>query len=369
MPAKMRTAQNDKYFILLASLIFSFILVEIGLRQFTSETLFLDPKTDAYWQAALREKINNEPVLPAELADTIYDPKLGWRMTPFFNENGEIHNSQGFRGGEEFTDDNADFRIMAVGDSFTYGLGVVDSDAYISQLGEQLDVQAVNAGVNAYGIDQAFLMWQEEGVELAPDVVILGYFVDDFFRNGLSIRDRPKPYFRYDEQTQTFDLAGAPVNDIDSEELALTLEKSGGLRIVQALSWLKNKIGRAFGMYDLAALSERGEISAYILEQINNSVSENGGRLIIIFIGHCFDGIPENEWIEESVLESCDKYGIQCINMAEKMRQAEFNTFYDSNCHWSEDGHAFAAAELASFIQTEIAGQAPTRVQGNTPLP
>ena len=346
---KIKHPRLLKLLMLSFSVLISLLFVEIMLRVFVPETQFLDTTTDSYWRARLRQQ-------SAPSADnTIYDEELGWRMKPFYVDQSEgvYHNSQGFRGDQEFISSPQSTRILAIGDSFTYGLGVPDHETYPALLSQLEETEVINAGVNAYGADQALLMWEMEGESLEPDVVILGYYVDDFFRNALSIRDRPKPYFSYDEQTQSYQLAGVPVPNIQSSESQALLEPEQPFRVMQSLMWLQRRVRQGLGLTNYDGLNQRAQLNNYILKRLNDSVTQAGAELIVLIIAHCYDGVPEYIWVEESVEAICEENGIRCINVADSMRDEDFESFYMPNCHWSLDGHLFAAHEVADLLETE----------------
>jgi len=78
------------------------------------------------------------------------------------------------------------FRILALGDSVTFGWGLRGEDAYPSQLTSLLatlrpnqDFEVVNAGVSGYGTWQQALWLEETGLALQPDVVIVQAHLND----------------------------------------------------------------------------------------------------------------------------------------------------------------------------------------------
>ncbi|NNC99037.1 MAG: SGNH/GDSL hydrolase family protein [Gammaproteobacteria bacterium] len=274
-------------------------------------------------------------------------------MKSNYQEEGISHNSRGFRGKREPTLMPKSFRAITVGDSFTYGLGVDDGETFSAYLSQYGDIEVINAGVNAYGVDQALLTWEKIGKNFTPNLVILGYFVGDFFRNALRIRELPKPYFIYDNEKQDFYLEGVPVPRIQSLEQARIFTPSNRLRIVDAFSYLQQKIRRKFGYLNTAKLQHKAKLSNYILNRFNDSVVQAGTRFLIVIIGHCYDGIPKYRWVENSILETCRVNDINCLNLAAEMRNEDYEAFYDSNCHWSKQGHNFAAKKIAASLRTK----------------
>lgn len=74
-------------------------------------------------------------------------------------------------------------RLLALGDSFTFGIGVEDDETYAAQLGARIaqegggKVEVINAGVPAWGTAQQLLYLIEEGLKYQPDLITVGFFV------------------------------------------------------------------------------------------------------------------------------------------------------------------------------------------------
>mgnify|MGYP001447690821 CR=1 FL=1 len=113
-------------------------------------------------------------------------------------------NAEGLRGTEPvgLAREPHSLRVLCLGDSYTYGVGVADPFTYPAQLQLLLKkrlpgrpVQVINAGVPFYDIFDELAYFREKGVRLAPDVVVLQFYGDDleamagsFFRQDLLVR-------------------------------------------------------------------------------------------------------------------------------------------------------------------------------------
>ncbi len=333
----------------LLAIIVVLALAEIGLRVATPETQFLDPDTDAYWKAQLRQQLARMPASEIRSDDIVHDPDLGWRMKPGYQTDGITHNSLGYRGKAEFTTAATRPRILLLGDSFTYGLGVNDAQTFGQVLKGITAAEVINTGVAAHSIDQSLLLWEHEGKAFKPKTVVLGYAVDKFFTNPLTVRNLPKPWFSKDAGTDRYTPQGIPVPDLATAQQQGLLHEAPSLRIVQAASWLARKIKPKLGLND--DLKQQAVLSDNLLGQLNESVTQSGAKLIVTFIGHCFDGEPKNLLAERKIIESCEKNGIQCIDIAAAMREGDFGSYYGDNCHWSAAGHRFAAEKIAASLQ------------------
>lgn len=96
-------------------------------------------------------------------------------------------NSLGLRGPEIPVEKPRDaFRVLFLGDSITFGFGLEDSETFAVQTGALLRarsstkrVTAINAGVGAYTTWQELDYLRREGMKLDPDVVVLGFCLND----------------------------------------------------------------------------------------------------------------------------------------------------------------------------------------------
>lgn len=82
------------------------------------------------------------------------------------------------------------FRIIALGDSVTFGWGVREEDTYLAQLGELLAAlhpdqrfEVINAGVSGYGTWQEAAWLQQMAERLQPDLVVVQVHLNDVADN------------------------------------------------------------------------------------------------------------------------------------------------------------------------------------------
>lgn len=117
----------------------------------------------------------------------IYDlqPKASTYMkSPYGDFEGSVTiNSLGFRGREIERKKSKDrFRIVVIGDSFTFGLGVGDSLTYSAQLEKMMNVgdknqfEVLNLGIPGYNLEQYYIVLNEKVLPLDPDFLLLGVF-------------------------------------------------------------------------------------------------------------------------------------------------------------------------------------------------
>jgi lysophospholipase L1-like esterase len=123
-----------------------------------------------------------------------FDPVLFWRLKPElrgFRVEGRIRDHpmdfrvtthRSLRSPEVGA--RTRFRVLALGDSCTFGIGVEDGETWPAHLERRLresgvDAEVVNAGVPGYTAFQGKRFLETRGLELAPDLVIVTFGFND----------------------------------------------------------------------------------------------------------------------------------------------------------------------------------------------
>lgn len=95
-------------------------------------------------------------------------------------------NSYGFRDYEySFNKSSNTFRIIGLGDSHTFGWGVELDETYLKLLEKKLNenskikYEVLNLGVVGFNTRQEVELFKTKGLELNPDLIIIGFVVDD----------------------------------------------------------------------------------------------------------------------------------------------------------------------------------------------
>jgi lysophospholipase L1-like esterase len=120
------------------------------------------------------------------------DPLLGYRLQPGCS--GVLHgtpvrtNALGLRGPEVSSDGRP--RILALGDSCTFGWLVREAQAYPALLEARLadaggrPFRVLNAGVPGYTTHQGLIELRERGPALRPEIVVIAFGFNDAARDG-----------------------------------------------------------------------------------------------------------------------------------------------------------------------------------------
>jgi hypothetical protein len=178
---------GKKLLLAATAVIFSLIVAEVLLRLF----------------GGAPPRGNITPV-PASIAIRSNHPSLPYRLRPgarvvhrfpdnprgYFDPDATLTysiNSLGFRGRETSRGKPAGvFRIVGVGDSFTFGTGVRVEDTFLGDLERRLAAtesssrfEVLNLGVMMFDTVNEVALLREVGVRLEPDIVVICFFLND----------------------------------------------------------------------------------------------------------------------------------------------------------------------------------------------
>lgn len=132
-----------------------------------------------------------------------YDKDCYWRMAPkqkfqFTNEFGVVStvsiNSLGARGPEfSFHKPQGEKRIICVGDSYTFGLGVGDKETFPAYLQDFINkdysnVKVINFGCNGHTILHEVNLIKKYGLRLKPDYVIVASSINTDFNEIIELK-------------------------------------------------------------------------------------------------------------------------------------------------------------------------------------
>ena len=265
-------------------------------------------------------------------------------------------NTQGFRADRDVSADvpPGTLRIICSGDSFTFGYGVGNADAWCQRLAA-LDprLETVNMGLGGYGVDQAYLWYVRDGAALDHHVHLFAFLTDDFNRMKW---DRFMGY-------------GKPLLDLDGDSVvvvnrpvrpgswlarrrALHGETLSRLAIVQ----LAGRFLRREADPDEVARTRAAEdaqvqrVAARIFADLDRINEAKGSRLFLVYFPGAWDYQSDRaaSW-RRFVHEEAERQGIPLLDLVDELRTVpptEVEGLYAPNLHFSVAGNAWAARVL-----------------------
>ena len=257
-------------------------------------------------------------------------------------------NSSGWRDAERQRsrspgDAGADVRLAAIGDSFTFGVGVDDGERFSESIEADLSsVEVLNFGMNGYGTDQELEVLRHEVLDYQPDVVLcVTYLGNDLLDITHSIRHRwPKP--RYELQDGQLVLA--------PPEASFLLRLRSATYIGEALALLRRRLG-----YEQSQVQEACDdpVALYLaLVEEMASVTEGADATLVVVLVYEPDIDPAAASLVRAGLA---ERGVRVIDLESTFTEAMaagqslFNP--PPVAHWNVAGHQLVAGEVTKRLR------------------
>jgi acetyltransferase AlgX (SGNH hydrolase-like protein) len=297
-------------------------------------------------------------------------------------------NDDGLRGPTVAEAKAADYRVLAIGDSFTFGLAIRQEDSWGAQLQQLLaeadrghSVAVVNSGVPGYSPRQIRRRFEQLLPSVNPSLVVFGLTMETFNRmqdpvalyGGTLVRSSVVPYLA----TTDHGLLFSPFASLRLRTVDYWLNQHFQLaaHLLSHADKLGQRLHLASGgppspVWPVDSLTALAEMRPTFLELggVREALTARGIPFIVLFINAQrpdgrFDTpeMPQHLY-NALMMEECRRQGIQAIDLLPELeRQAAqkpiFRTEHDQ--HWTPAAHRIAAESLAVAIRTLRSRPAP----------
>lgn len=318
-------------------------------------------------------------VLVPERVWTEYHPVLGWYhqknkaallRTGDFEV--EIHtNSQGFRGLREYALEKpwGVVRLLALGDSFSFGFGVRDEEVWTAELeAKSPRWEVINLSVPGYGLDQMLVSYRMIGKDWGADVVLISVFQENFWRSMRSFADsgHAKPYFSLSEKKELV-LHNVPVPEpyslktnqfpplIQQGALEQLLEKSLSYRATRKALM---RLGKNLGILD-PDLTTEWILGKAILRDLVGEIREAGSQPVLLIIPSEYEAQQiKLTSLAKSLHRFAREHRVELIDPTSSfyraIREKTLYHFYlKGDRHWTAEAHRLVANLIQDFLEKQ----------------
>ncbi len=314
------------------------------------------------------------PVLPGDYQTTTFTAwseefgrqnlpnSQGWRRSSEYTTYVRV-NSKGLRGPEiEHAKPPGEFRVLALGDSYTFALQVREEQTFVVLLQDSLQVpnagvrfQTINAGADGWSTIHQYAWFGEEGFRYQPDVVVLMFFVGNDPGENADIVRSPAQLDRL------LGLAGpgpsSPLRRALAESSAVwSLLEYGVLAKLdqpESPADLRRR-SRAARAADVDRRERGWEVSQALFERLRDRVAEHGARLLVV-------GIPTVELLSAAdrpptpLRDIAGEVAVPALDLLDPFRSVPADLrerlYFEKNRHWTPDGHDLAARVVAAELR------------------
>lgn len=311
-----------------------------------------------------------------ERAHSSYDPELGWvnnrslRMPDLYGPGRALTiNAQGFRNEREFPREvpAGKARVVALGDSFTLGVGVGDADSWPANLERDCPgVESPNMGQGGYGIDQSYLWYMRDGDAIDHQVLVFAVIADDFERiRSTDFSGYGKPILRLVSGEIVKGNVPVPRVSYEIPHLVRNLHLLSGLRTVELLQLLAGREVRpVWKRNEIEGEEEAGQVAEQIFSRLARARREHGGALVLVVLPNLSSADPTQlaplPGFARAALEHSAARGIALVDLtpdflriSEPERHALFiarSESAEAAGHFSAAGNALVAHAVAKRL-------------------
>jgi hypothetical protein len=266
-----------------------------------------------------------------------------------------IHsNNHGFRDYKDYRFGKSEgvSRILVLGDSFGYGNAVEELGRYSSLLDDLLgeEVEVYNLAISNYGLDQALLTLQSEGLRYGTDVIVVGF--SDPMLERLS---RKAPDSFWNGPFVELGRDGVLESGSQPSERLLAVESL----LDQSYLWLFASRRVSRGLRKLRSSEEavtNAELAEKVIERLVEISTMTKTALVIFTINadYTLRRSPPTMPDVNRVLEKASRNGgFQFLDLYPVFKSSNYaSLFHPIDGHYNIDGHILVAEQLCGFIRS-----------------
>ncbi|HMI79621.1 MAG TPA: hypothetical protein VK484_12560, partial [Ferruginibacter sp.] len=284
-------------------------------------------------------------------------------------------NNEGYHDNDNFTEisSNSDsLRILAAGDSFTWGASADVGSSYVDVL--ESDVKKAypgmvwNTGVPATGTNHALFTTKKYLPLQKSNYVVLGFFVANDFGDNLLPYDNlvfnnlASCYnlYDYDKDFKPFKISKREAfkkatGTYPTEELNFVQKILIRSRFLTFMGSLKDKIVNRLSGNKKRTTEQEDEMTTQYLTQLKDYVKENGAELIVLVIPSLEDVSKGKQYHYESLIKILNVLSVKYVEPFDQFTKDDYLTV--GGGHWKNSGHIKAGHALSKYLLDSIKGK------------
>ncbi|MGH0036619.1 MAG: SGNH/GDSL hydrolase family protein [Myxococcota bacterium] len=292
-------------------------------------------------------------------------------------------NSDGQRDAEAALARRADLRILAAGDSFTFGIGVEGDERWSEVLeaslarrfAGQATVSVYNAGVPGYSATQIRQVIEEWVPRLEPRLVVFGAYANSYWRvetpyellGGTLVSSRVSSYVHVSPEGDLIASAFEP-GWLRRLDVGLKRFLHVGAHLLSSVNRFRHWPRMSARPLDEPSVRRDYVAASREIAAANRFVVEHGGRMLLLAInGQQRDGsfLPIESVYNDVLRQTAEREGILFVeSLPELARLADGRRIYrfEHDIHWTPAAHEAAARLLESRL--DQAGLLPDAGRG-----
>jgi hypothetical protein len=238
-------------------------------------------------------------------------------------------------------------RLLVLGDSFAFGYGVNDDEAFPALIGHRLgpNVAVINSGHSGYDTRREAAFLKEEGPRFNPTLIVVTFVLNDVPSNSgkFWFNAIPDGWLRYFPLRGTANFLSYLFRN--PEELLFKLGLNDSFRYTSALSCLQD-----------GECADDWTVTDRMLSDIVRQGREMGAKLLFVHIptleevrGDVERGDPA--YAEKKLRGFAQKNGVGFVGMRNALSPSDY---FPTDGHWTPSGHVKAADRISEALSHRL---------------
>lgn len=353
-----------------------------------------------------------------ELFGWWYVPGVEFRYDGRYQKFGVLNtiNTKGLREREyPYEKENGVFRILILGDSLTASFEVLLEQTWHEILETGLNdgglrparVEIIAAGIQGWSTDQQYLYYLHEGYRFRPDLVLLQFYPNDIYGNGLEVQQLTKVPHETDKPFFTLGDVGLVLTDpFRTERESQVAAPNGGL-LGRAKGFLRNHL-RTYRVVRQARLARaesrrpripfcyeyRGvppelftyarefpreykaawEVTSRLIKELKRETGRRGQRFAVLYMSdrrqvlskewqrtlQCWPAAARLSWdldkpnhLLKDLLTQINVPYLDLTATFREMASAGRSIYFENDWHLNADGHRLVSSVLGDWLRRE----------------
>ena len=251
---------------------------------------------------------------------------------------------------------------VAIGDSFTFSVGVEHEETWVASLAQALGREVVNLGIPAQGPAQYTRILKRYALPMRPRVVFFGFYFNDLDAANRFYRMKRTliPVSRYLRQYSvlynlvTESRTSAAANQLPPAQDKPTVTADDGAELIRRTLERQNR-----------NFEQRWQVTVKELDEALRASREAKIELVMLYLPSRWEvywesikarnRLPDTldiDRLRRTVVEYCGARKIACFDLTPALKQEARQgkqLYFPIDGHWNKEGNRFVAEALKNF--------------------
>jgi hypothetical protein len=250
---------------------------------------------------------------------------------------------------------------VAVGDSFTFGMGVEQEETWVGRLAKSLGHEVINFGIPAQGPAQYTRVLKRYALPMRPRVVFYGFYFNDL-DSATRFRRMKRQLIPVGRYVRHYSYAFNLVRESKaSPQVQPALAKADNVEMSLDPEGLRRTLERQNRSFD-----ERWELTVREVDDAIKASKDAGVIFVLLYLPSRWEiywdslkkqsNLPDSldiDRLRRTVVSYCGKQKVVCLDLTRALKREAVGgkrLYFPIDGHWNREGNRVVAEAVREFI-------------------